>query len=118
MSSTGKTIIVTKVYDENCDICNHMSRHDRATFESFSEIGYQEVLLDHVINPSDSARPLTLHRIYQCLEKYALNPDYTIDLPVYVFLSKQGEYKGHIVGAASVSELRDKILEVTEPSVE
>lgn len=118
MSSAGKTIIVTKVYDDNCDICKHMSRHDRATFESFSEIGYQEVLLDEVINPGNSAKPLTLHRIYQCLEKYALNPDYTIDLPVYVFLTKQGQYKGHIIGSATVSELREKIKEVVEPSVE
>jgi hypothetical protein len=118
MSTAGKTLIVTKVYDENCDICKHMSRHDRSTFESFPEIGYQEVLLDDVINPGDSARPLTLHRIYQCLEKYALNPDYTIDLPVYVFLSKQGMYQGHIIGAATISELRDKIKETIEPTVE
>jgi len=117
MSTEGKTVIVTKVFDTNCDICKHMSKHDRATFEGFPEIGYQEVLLDNVINPADSARPITLQRIYQCLERYALNPDYTIDLPVYVFLSKQGQYKGHLVGAATIVELRDKIKECLEDSL-
>lgn len=118
MTTTGKTLIVTKVYDENCDICKQMSRHDRATFESFPEIGYQEILLDTVINPETSSKPITLHLIYQCLENHALNPDYTIDLPVYVFLSKQGQYKGHIVGAATIPEIREKIKQVLEPTVE
>ena len=117
-TSTGKTIIVTKVFEKNCDICKHMSKHDRATFESFPEIGYQEVLLDDVLNPANNARPITLQRIYQCLERYAVNPDYTIDLPVYVFLSKQGQYKGHLVGAATIVELRDKIKECLEDTPE
>jgi len=118
MSTQGKTVIVTKVYDTNCDICKHMSKHDRATFEGFPEIGYQEVLLDDVINPENTARPLTLQRIYQCLERYALNPDYTIDLPVYVFLTKQGQYKNHLVGAATIPELREKIKECLEDTPE
>jgi hypothetical protein len=118
MSTEGKNIIVTKVFDTDCDICKHMSKHDRATFEGFPEIGYQEVLLGDVINPENSARPLTLQRIYQCLDRYALNPDYTIDLPVYVFLSKQGQYKGHLVGAATILELREKIKECLEDTPE
>ena len=111
MSETGKSYIVTKVFDDDCDICKHMSKHDRATFENFDELSYQEVKLDDVINHDGN---LTKLRIYQCLERYALNPDYTIDLPVYVFLSKQGQYKGHHVGAATIVELRDKIKEVLE----
>ena len=115
MTVTGKNHIAVKVYDKGCDICKHMSKHDRATFEGFDEIGYQEVLLDDVINHESN---LTKLRIYQVLEKYALNPDYTIDLPVYVILTKKGQYKGHHVGAATIVELRDKIKECLEDTPE
>jgi len=115
MTETGKRYIVTKVFDENCDICKHMSKHDRATFENFPEIAYQEVKLDDVIAHENN---LTKLRIYQCLERYALNPDYTIDLPVYVILNKQGQYKGHHIGAGTIVELRDKIKECLEDTPE
>ena len=111
----GKSIIVTKVFDKDCDICLHMSKHDRATFESYDELAYQEVKLDDVIAHDNN---LTKLRIYQCLERYALNTDYTIDLPVYVFLTKQGKYRGHHVGAATIAELRDKIKECLEDTPE
>lgn len=109
MSEAGKTIIVTKVFDQGCEICEQMKRHDRVTFEEFPEIAYQEVLLDDVINHSNN---LTKLRLYQCLERYAVNPDYTIDLPVYVFLSRQGQYVGHHKGAATIVELREAIKEI------
>ena len=115
MTIEGKTLIVTKVYDKNCDVCSHMSKHDRVTFEGYPEIGYQEALLDDIINHSGNNAKF---RIYQCLEKYALNPDYTIDLPVYVFLTKTGKYKNNIVGAATITELRDKIKECLEDTPE
>jgi hypothetical protein len=115
MTDTGKNLIATKVFDKDCDICKHMSKHDRATFESFDEVGYQEVKLEDIIEHNNN---LTKVRIYQCLEKHALNPDYTIDLPVYVILSKQGQYKGHHVGAATIVELRDKIKECLEDTPE
>ena len=115
MMNAGKNFIATKVFDEDCDICKHMSKHDRATFESFDEVGYQEVNLEDVIAHNNN---LTKLRIYQCLERHALNPDYTIDLPVYVILSKQGQYKGHHVGAATIVELRDKIKECLEDTPE
>jgi len=107
----GKNYIATKVFDENCDMCKHMSRHDRATFENFDEIAYQEIQLDDVIKHEGN---LTKLRLYQILERHALNPDYTLDLPVYVILTKQGQYVGHHVGAATVVELRDKIKECLE----
>ena len=115
MSEPGKNYIAVKVFDNNCDICKHMSKHDRVTFEEFSEIGYQEVNLDDIINHGDN---LTKLRIYQVLERYAVNPDYTIDLPVYAILSKKGHYKGHHVGAATITELRDKIKECLEDTPE
>lgn len=109
MSETGKNCLVTKVYEDNCDVCKHMSKHDRALYDEFSEINYQEVSLDDVINHENN---LTKLRLYQCLERYALNSDYTIDLPVYVYLTKQGKYLGHHVGAATIVELRDKTKEI------
>ena len=103
---TGKTILAFKVYDKNCEICQHMSKHDRAAFESFPEVTYREIDLEDVINHGGD--PLKL-RVYQCLEVYALNPDYTIDLPVYTLFSPKGQYRGHHVGAATIVELRNKI---------
>jgi len=111
MSETGKNFIAVKVFDENCDICKHMSKHDRATFDFFDEIGYQEISLDSLINNEGN---LTKLRITQYLEKYALNADYTIDLPVYMVLTKSGKYLGHHVGKATINELRDKIKECLE----
>ena len=112
---TGKTTLALKVYDKDCDICLHMSKHDRAAFESFPEISYQEVSLDDVINHNND--PLKL-RVYQCLEMYAVNPDYTIDLPVYTLFNQEGKYRGHHVGAATIVELRDKIKECLEDTPE
>ena len=109
--SEGKSVLVTKVFDEDCDICKHMEKHDRATFESFPEIAYQTVRLDDVIN-HDSNR--TKLRIYQLLERHCLSATYEIDLPVYLIMTKQGAYKGHLQGAATITEIRDKLKECLE----
>ena len=112
---TGKIILAFKVYDKNCDICKHMSKHDRATFESFPGVDYGEISLDDVIN--NGGDPLKL-RIYQLVERYCLTPTYEIDLPAYLLMTKKGEYKGHHVGAATIVELRDKIKECLEDTPE
>lgn len=109
-----KNIIVAKVFDEDCEICKHMSKHDRATFEGFPEIAYAEVKLDDIINHENDHTKLT---IYSCLERYALNPDYTIDLPVYVFLEKRGKYLNCHRGPASVLELRELIKDTIESTL-
>jgi hypothetical protein len=111
MTNQGKTAIVTKVFDENCDICKHMSKHDRATFESFDQLGYQEVALDDIINNNGN---LTKVRLYQILERYCLSSTYEIDLPVYVIMDTKGKYMSHQQGAATIAELRDKIKECLE----
>lgn len=113
-TATGKNFIAVKVFDLDCDICKHMSKHDRATFEGFPEIGYQEVSLDDIINHGGNR---TKVRIYQILEKHCLSSTYEIDLPVYVVMDKFGMYKGHQQGAATVVELRDKIKECLEDSL-
>ena len=92
-------------------MCQHMSRHDRSVFEEFPEIAYQEAALDDLINHSGNFTKL---RMYQCLERYALNPDYTIDLPVYLVMTKEGKYKGHHKGAATITELRSKIKQILQ----
>jgi hypothetical protein len=114
-ANEGKSIIVTKVFDDDCDLCRHMSKHDRVTFEGFDKLSYQEVKLDDVINHNNN---LTKLRIYQCLERHCLSPDYSIDLPVYLFLTKTGKYLGHQQGAATIVELRDKIKEILEDTPE
>lgn len=98
------TLIATKVFDDNCEICKHMSRHDRSTFEGFPEVSYQEVNLDNVI---DHGGNMTKLRIYQLLERYCLSPTYEIDLPVYLLMNKQGKYVGHLQGANTIKEIRE-----------
>ncbi len=115
MSDMGKTYIATKVFDDGCDICKHMEKHDRATFEGFEEIAYQTVKLDDVINHGNN---LTKLRIYQLLERYCLSPTYEIDLPVYLIMDKKGKYLGHWKGAGTIVELRDKIKECLEDNPE
>lgn len=114
-SATGKNYIATKVFDEDCDICKHMSKHDRATFESFDDVSYQEILLDDVINHGNN---LTKVRLYQLLERYCLSPTYEIDLPVYLVIDKKGKYRGHQQGAATILELRDTIQQCLEDTPE
>jgi hypothetical protein len=111
MSDTGKVYITTKVFDKGCDICLHMSKHDRVTFESFPEINYQEVLLDDIINHQNN---LTKIRICQLLENHCLSPTYEIDLPVYMVMDPKGKYLGHIQGAATVMEIREVIKHLLE----
>ena len=104
-------IIVTKVYDESCDVCKHMERHDRATFENFGELSYQKVLLDDIINHQNN---LTKLRIYQILERRCLSPTYEIDLPVYVLMCSKGSYLGHLQGALTIQEIREGVKEIRD----
>lgn len=104
-----KEFIATKVFSDGCTICEHMSRHDRSTFEGFPEIAYQELNLDDIINHEGNPTKL---RLYQIIERYALNPDYTVDTPLYIVMTKQGKYLGHHTGAATIVELRDTIKQI------
>lgn len=108
-------VIVTKVYDVNCPICETMSRFDRSVFEGFPQIAYQEIPFDDL---QDRENNLTKITLYRCLEKYAVSPTYEIDFPTYVFLTKQGRYKGHLQGALSMRELREGVKNILERSSE
>jgi hypothetical protein len=80
-------------------------------FDEFPDVAYQEADLNDLINHGGNFTKL---RLYQCLERYALNPDYTIDLPVYLVLTKEGKYKGHHNGAASITDLRKKVKQILQ----
>lgn len=102
----SKQFIATKVFSPGCTVCEHMSRHDRATFEGFPEVAYQELDLDDIINHEGN---LTKLRLYQIIERNALNPDYTVDTPAYIVMTNKGKYLGHHTGEATIVELREKI---------
>jgi hypothetical protein len=98
-----KPLIATKVFDANCEICKHMSKHDRATFEGFPDVDYQEMDLDDIIANNGN---LTKFRLYQLLERHCLSPSYEIDLPVYLVMDRKGAYVSHVQGAKTIKELR------------
>lgn len=106
MSLQRKNFIATKVFSTGCTICEHMSRFDRATLEGFPEIAYQELDLDDIIDHDGNA---TKARLYQIIERYALNKDYTVDTPIYIVMTTKGKYLGHHTGEATVVELRENI---------
>lgn len=101
--------IGTKVFSKGCVVCEHMNRIDRPTFEGFPEVAYQELDLDDVIEHGGNATKL---RLYQIIEKHALNPDYTVDTPIYILMTSKGKYLGHHTGEATIVELRDKIKQI------
>ena len=108
-------LIVTKVFDHNCPVCETMSRYDRSVFEGFPEISYQEIPFDDLQNREGNVTKITL---YRCLERYAVSATYEIDFPTYVFLSKRGEYKGHLQGALTVQKLREGVKEILDKTSE
>jgi len=114
-ATAGKNFIATKVFDDDCDICKHMSKHDRVAFDNFEDIAYQEVKLDDVISHENN---LTKLRIYQLLERHCLSPTYEINLPVYLVMTKQGQYKGHLQGALTIQEMRERLKEIFEDNPE
>lgn len=107
-----KKYIATKVYAKGCTICEHMSRIDKPTFEGFPEIGYQELDLDDIINNEGNTTKL---RLYQLIEKYAINNDYTVDTPLYMVMTTQGKYLGHYTGEATIVQLRDAVNNMLNP---
>jgi hypothetical protein len=98
--------LIVKVYDDNCEICKQMERHDRVIFEEFPDVVYRKAELNDLL---DNERDATKQVIYQCLERYCLTATYEVDLPTYLFLTDKGKYLGHHTGAATVVELRNRV---------
>ena len=107
--NANKDVIATKVFSPGCVACEHMSRYDRATFDGFPTIAYQELDLDDIINHGDNKTKI---RLYQLIERHALNNDYTVDTPLYILMTTKGKYLGHHTGEATIVELRDKINKI------
>lgn len=108
-------VIVTKVYDQNCPVCETMSRYDRSVFEGFPEISYQEITFDDLADRENNLTKITL---YRCLERYAVSPTYEIDFPTYVFLSKTGQYVGHLQGGLTIQKLREGVKDILSKTSE
>lgn len=106
-----KEIIATKVISRGCPICEGMSRYDRSVFDGFPQIGYQELDIDDIIDDQDN---VTKRRLYQLIENHALNPDYTVDTPLYLLMTIKGKYLGHHIGEATIVQLREKIGKILE----
>lgn len=107
--SKKKDFIATKVFAKGCEACEHMSRIDRPTFDGFPEVAYQELDLDDIIDHGGNSTKL---RLYQLIERHALNPDYTVDTPLYMLMTTKGKYLGHHTGEATIVELRDRIKQI------
>jgi hypothetical protein len=89
-----------------------MKRHDRVTFESFSDMTFIEVALDDIVSPEATPQ---MRLVAQLVEQHCLNADYTIDLPVYLILDKSGKMLGSHVGAATIRELRAFVEKSVHP---
>jgi hypothetical protein len=111
MIGVKKDVIATKVFASGCVVCEHMSRYDRPTFEGFPEVAYQELDLRDIIDHGDNKTKL---RLYQLIERHAINNDYTVDTPLYMVMTTKGKYLGHHTGEATIVELRNKIKQILE----
>jgi hypothetical protein len=109
------TVVATKVFEEECEVCKQMERHDTAVFQEFDEVVYHKVDLDRLI---EGPRSQVEQVVYNLLERHCLNPDYTVDLPVYLLVDTRGNYLGHHTGAATVSELRERVKTILSPEQE
>jgi hypothetical protein len=102
-------VVVTKVYDSGCSVCETMSRFDRSVFEGFPELHYREITFDDLQNMGNNQTKINL---YQTLERYAVSPSYEIEFPTYVFLSRTGRYLGHLQGSLTIRKLREGVKDI------
>ena len=101
---------IFKIFDSNCSVCEEMSHYDSEVVLSLAyperKIEYRTRELGVILDP-DSENPDDATLAHYA-EVYAVNPDYTIDLPVY-FVLEGKKYLGHLVGEQSRDELRAKL---------
>ena len=101
---------IVKVYDNDCKICTAMSQYDSDIIGNLpSEPGYRTVQLSQILDPVNNDAEVATVAYYT--ELHAVNPDYTIDLPVYLVLEGK-TYLGHIVGEQKAPELKQKLEEI------
>jgi len=95
-----------KIFSTDCEICEHMRRYDQSVVEGFPELKYFTVDLDDIIN--EPLKPVN-SRLYRLIEQHAMNPDYTVDVPLYVLTDAEGKYIGHLSGELSMREMRTNL---------
>ena len=101
---------VFKIYDRQCDVCQKMAKFDHGVINRLQvQPDYRTVELDHLLDPANPHFEDAV--LAQMVERYACNPDYTLDLPVYMVLSGK-TYLGHLVGEYSAPELQTKLEEI------
>lgn len=101
------TLTVTKIYDYGCPVCEAMSAYDsRAIAEIDPAIKLTAIELGRLLDP-DNKNPFE-NVIAQLTERYACNPDYTIDLPAYI-VTRGKSYVGHVVGEHVPHEFKNKL---------
>jgi hypothetical protein len=102
------TIRITKVYDYDCPICEHMLTFDgNVIFNLGLKTHYGAVELGTLINSTEPWNAV----VFMLLERHAVNDDYTIDLPVYL-VTEGTNYLGHVKGENTQDELRTKLQEI------
>lgn len=100
---------IIKVFDVGCPICKEMGKFDRSLIQSLAETAkFEERALSSIMEQNNAESQL----LYQILERYAVNPDYTLDLPVYVVSNAPKKYVGHIQGEKTESEFSDELLTI------
>ena len=103
-------IRITKIYDYGCPICEHMATFEGSViFNLNTETQFQAKELGVLLDPTNE--DLWEQHLAQLAERYAVNLDYTIDLPVYI-VTEGTTYIGHAVGELTATELRTKLQEI------
>jgi len=101
---------IVKIYDVNCDVCQRMAEFDaQLILDMASKPAYRTVPLGQILDPDNQDPEDTALAHYA--EVHAVNPDYTIDLPVYMVLSGK-TYLGHVVGEQTGNDLREKLEKI------
>lgn len=100
-------LIVAKIYDNDCPICEAMSKYDEETLISLDPTPtYIKRTLSEIVSlDNDSSIDALLAHL---VERYACNSDYTVDLPVYMLVEGKN-YLGHSSGECSPHELRTRL---------
>lgn len=101
------TLTVTKVYDHDCPICEFMGTFDgKVIFDLKPSTNMKAMELGTILDPNQEKPFESL--IALLVERYACNPDYTLDLPVYL-VTEGKSYVGHVVGEHTQAELTKKL---------
>ena len=104
---------IFKIFDHGCPTCEQMSQFDSEVVFSLRQsdkpLEYRTRELGAILDPDTEDEDNAALAHYA--EIYAVNPDYTIDLPVY-FVLEGKKYLGHLVGEHSRDELKAKLEKI------